>query len=111
MPQTELEGLLREMGVEISQSQISDYESTKKPALPNASYIAAFCELLDVNPVWLLTGQPPERWNVEGEGARRRAIIAAWLTRVAEGLRSGEGWGEIDPEDVTPDDDLDEAHG
>lgn len=87
---------LREQGMDISGSSVSQYEtggSTPKP-----EYFRAFGEVCGVNPTWILTGREPAGWNA-GQSFRNGVRYAAGeMTRTLVHLVGGTAFleGELD---------------
>ncbi len=56
--------------------------------VPGVEYVRAFCEALDVNPGWLLSGIGRRMWGKDDEARHGRLQAAAWMEDCAAWLRS-----------------------
>ena len=68
-----------------SGSMVARYEQGVN--VPSADYVRVFCEALDVNPSWLLSGAGRRQWRREDESRHGRLEAAAWMEDFAAWLR------------------------
>ena len=68
-----------------SGSMVARYE--RDVNVPSVEYVRAYCEALDVNPGWLLSGTGRREWRREDEARHGRLEAAAWLDDFAAWLR------------------------
>lgn len=87
---------ISKVGYEVSQASISGYENgTTIPA----QYVAAVCEAYDINPTYLIWGEPPKQRQQPDEAAKKlaalRGLIDAtendWIEVVRPLLEQDEG--------------------
>lgn len=85
---------LREQGLTVKHATVNKYENDG--SYPRVNYLLMFCDELDRNPYWILTGRGPVRWSEADQAdydAGRRDLaneLRDWLEeRAPEEEREG----------------------
>lgn len=68
-----------------SGTMIGNYEQDIN--VPSAVYVLAYCEALDINPTWLISGTGRRQWGKDDEARHGRLQAAAWMEDFAAWLR------------------------
>lgn len=67
-----------------TRGSLSNYERGK--SLPRADYLLWLCARANVTPDWVLSGEPPVKWNRQSKATATRRATAALLHRIADWL-------------------------
>ena len=91
-------------------SAVGRYE--REQTKPSVEYVRAYCEALDVNPAWLLSGVGRRQWDREGDDKSGRLAAASWLDDFAVWLRDDARHSEtptVDTLDIDTLSDIDDV--